>query len=93
MDHGRSLAPPRFDAYAPAEIANRVESAGLAKVRQKPLTTFTLAVLAGAYVSFGVVSYTIVVTESALHPLWSSIWLPLRHSAHPRHRTARLRAE
>ena len=36
MDHGRSLAPPRFDAYAPAEIANRVESAGLAKVRQKP---------------------------------------------------------
>jgi formate transporter len=66
MDHGRSLAPPGFDAYAPAEIATRVESAGLAKVRQKPLTTFTLAVLAGAYVSFGVVSYTIVVTESAL---------------------------
>ena len=66
MDHGRSLASPGFDAYAPAEIANRVESAGLAKVRQKPLTTFTLAVLAGAYVSFGVVSYTIVVTESAL---------------------------
>ena len=47
MDHGRSLAPPRFDAYAPAEIANRVESAGLAKVRQKPLTTFTLAVRCG----------------------------------------------
>ena len=65
MDQGRP-SPSGFDAYAPAEIANRVESAGVAKVRQRPLTTFTLAVLAGAYIGFGVVAYTIVVTESAL---------------------------
>jgi formate/nitrite transporter len=58
--------PGAFDAYAPAQIARRVEYAGLIKVRQRLLTTFTLAVLAGAYISFGVVSYTIVITESAL---------------------------
>jgi formate/nitrite transporter len=66
MDQSRSPDPTVLDAYAPAKIARRVESAGLAKVRQKLLTTFTLAILAGAYISFGVVSYTIVVTESSL---------------------------
>ncbi len=66
MDQERPPAPSGFDAYAPAQIASRVETAGLAKVRQQALTTFTLAVLAGAYISFGVVSYTIVITESAL---------------------------
>jgi formate/nitrite transporter len=66
MGAARQPAPLGFDAYAPAEIAKRVESAGLAKVRQRFLTTFTLGVLAGAYISFGVVSYTIVITESAL---------------------------
>ena len=66
MEQRRSADSTILDAYAPAEIARRVESSGIAKVRQRLLTTFTLAVLAGAYISFGVVSYTIVITESAL---------------------------
>ena len=55
-----------FDAYAPREIARRVESAGLAKIRQSGLTTLILSVLAGAYIGFGALSYTIVVTGSEL---------------------------
>jgi formate/nitrite transporter len=66
MDHARQPASPGLDAYAPSEIARRVEVAGLAKVRQPILTTLTLAVLAGAYIGFGALSYTVVVTESAL---------------------------
>ena len=59
-------SPTGFDAYAPAEIARRVEFAGVAKVRQSTVTTLILATLAGAYIGFGALSYTIVVTDSAL---------------------------
>jgi formate/nitrite transporter len=55
-----------FDAYLPAEIAARVEAAGVAKARQDALTTLTLAVLAGAYISFGALFYTIAVTGSEI---------------------------
>lgn len=42
------------------------KSAGLAKIRQSRLTTLILAVLAGAYIGFGALSYTIVVTGSTI---------------------------
>ncbi len=41
------------DAYAPAEIARRVETAGLAKVDMAILPTLALSVLAGAFIAFG----------------------------------------
>jgi formate/nitrite transporter len=67
MDDAKLISASGLDAYAPAEIARRVEYAGRAKVRrQRVSTTFVLGVLAGAYISFGVVSYTIVVTGSTL---------------------------
>ncbi len=66
MDQAGSPAASGSDAYAPVEIAKRVESAGVTKVRQRVLTTFVLGVLAGAYISLGVVSYTIVITGSSL---------------------------
>ncbi len=48
-------APPDngFDAYAPAQIAARVERVGVAKVRMPALQTATLGLLAGAFVAFG----------------------------------------
>ena len=55
-----------FDAYRPAEIAARVETAGLAKIRQPLPAMLMLSVLAGAYISFGAVFYTIAVTGSGL---------------------------
>jgi formate transporter len=54
------------DAYAPAEIAQRVESAGVAKAGLPALPTLVLAVLAGAFIAFGAMLYIVVVTNSGL---------------------------
>ena len=55
-----------IDAYAPKEIARRVEAAGIGKTNQSFLVLFTLAVLAGAFIAFGAMYYTVVVTDSPL---------------------------
>ncbi|MGE0255380.1 MAG: formate/nitrite transporter family protein [Alphaproteobacteria bacterium] len=55
-----------IDAYAPAEIAARVDAACVAKIRLRPVQTATLGVLAGAFIAFGAMAYTLVVTDSAL---------------------------
>jgi formate/nitrite transporter len=54
------------DAYAPAEIAQRIEQMGVAKARASTLTLLVLAVLAGAFISLGALFYTVVVTGSSL---------------------------
>jgi len=55
-----------FDAYRPQRIAERIEDAGVAKANLGLLEMLTLAVLAGAFISFGAVFYTVAVTDSAL---------------------------
>ena len=55
-----------IDAYAPAEIAQRVENAGVAKAGLATIPTLVLAVLAGAFISFGAMLYVVVVTNSGL---------------------------
>lgn len=55
-----------FDAYAPAEIARRVEAQGVAKVRLPALSTFVLALLGGAFIAFGAMAYTLVMTGNDL---------------------------
>ena len=55
-----------FDAYSPAEIAARVENAGVAKASMPFLQTFVLALLAGAFIAFGGMLYTLVMTNSGL---------------------------
>ena len=40
----------RIDALLPAEMARRAEAVGVRKVQAPPLTTFSLAVLAGAFI-------------------------------------------
>jgi formate/nitrite transporter len=54
------------DAYSPSEIAARVQTAGVGKAALPWLQTFTLAVLAGAFIAFGAMFYTLVITESGL---------------------------
>jgi len=63
-----SSPPPGlgFDAYSPAEIAVRVENAGVAKAAQSVLSTFTLALLAGAFIAFGGMLFTLVMTGNSL---------------------------
>jgi formate/nitrite transporter len=55
-----------FDAYKPAQIAARIQDAGVVKIKQDVLTTLILAILAGAYISFGALFYTIATTGSEL---------------------------
>lgn len=54
------------DAYAPAEIAKRADAVAIAK-GQMPFVPLTmLAILAGAFIAFGALSYTLVVADSNL---------------------------
>ena len=55
-----------IDAYTPAQIALRVEGAGVAKANLAAVPTIVLAVLAGAFIAFGAMFYTLVVTGSQL---------------------------
>jgi formate transporter len=55
-----------IDAYAPAQMAARVEKAGIIKGNLDIISTFTLAVLAGAFIAFGAVLYTYVIHDSQL---------------------------
>lgn len=56
----------RIDPYAPAEMAGRAQAAGVAKARLDALSTFTLAVLAGAFIAIGAHLATVVATGSEL---------------------------
>lgn len=57
---------PQSDAYAPAQIAQRIEQIGVAKARADALTLLVLAVLAGAFIALGALFYSVVVTGSEL---------------------------
>ncbi len=55
-----------IDSYAPAQMAARVEKAGMAKGNLDAASTFTLAVMAGAFIAFGAVAYTYLIHDSQL---------------------------
>jgi len=55
-----------IDAYAPPQIAERVERAGVAKARLPALQTFTLGVLAGAFIALGAMLFTLVATDHGM---------------------------
>ncbi|MHC4656996.1 MAG: formate/nitrite family transporter, partial [Planctomycetota bacterium] len=55
-----------IDAYTPAQMAARVEKAGIVKGNLDFLSMYTLSVLAGAFIAFGAVLYTYVIHDSSL---------------------------
>lgn len=55
-----------LDAYAPAEIAQRVESTGRTKAALPLEKLATLGLMAGVFISFGAALFTIVMTGNAL---------------------------
>jgi len=60
------MADGSIDPYAPAEIAHRVETVGVAKAKLSLLQTLMLGVLAGAFIAFGGAFFTLVMTENSL---------------------------
>jgi formate/nitrite transporter len=55
-----------IDAYSPREIAGLVEEVGVAKARLPALDTLVLGVLAGAFIAFGAMFFTLVTTGNDL---------------------------
>ena len=55
-----------IDAYKPAQIAERVELAGVAKVRLGTVQMLALGTLAGAFIAFGAMLFTLVMTGQGL---------------------------
>ena len=49
-----------FDCYSPKQIAERIETIGVAKARLPILTLALLGVLAGAFIGLGALYYVIV---------------------------------
>ena len=58
--------PAPLDAYPPARMAQLVEDVGVRKANLPTLSTLMLGFLAGAFISFGALFYTIVITDSTL---------------------------
>jgi formate/nitrite transporter len=54
------------DAFTPGEIATLVETRGVAKAEASAITTFVLALVAGAFIALGAVLSTTVASGSAL---------------------------
>jgi formate transporter len=54
------------DAYAPAEVARRVELVGVAKARMATLPLLMLGVLAGAFIGLGAMFFVLVKSDATL---------------------------
>jgi formate transporter len=55
-----------FDAYAPKEIAEKIETIGVTKARLPVLSQITLGLLAGGFIGLGALYFTIVVSDASL---------------------------
>lgn len=55
-----------FDAYSPKEIAERVESIGVAKARLPLSSQITLGILAGGFIGLGALYSTLVTSDANL---------------------------
>lgn len=51
------------DPHSPADVADRLQSIGVAKARMSFSKTIMLGLLAGAFISLGAMYYTVVMTE------------------------------
>lgn len=56
------LNPTGLDPYKPTQIAELVETAGVAKAKLPVVQLLTLSILAGAFIGLGAVAYTMVMT-------------------------------
>lgn len=56
----------KIDAYSPLEMSERVKTVGVTKANLDFWSTFVLAILAGAFISFGALFFTLVVHDSNL---------------------------
>ena len=65
-DRPAAITTGPLDAYPPAEIAKLVEAVGIKKANMPLIPTLALGVLAGAFIAFGGMLFTLVMTGSDL---------------------------
>lgn len=65
-NNNRPYLDVMLDAYTPTRIAQLVEASGVTKTSQKFHKLFVLGLLAGVFISFGAMFYTLVITDSQL---------------------------
>ena len=65
METAMHLPSPQ-DAYPPAQVARLVEQVGVKKATMPAVQTLALGVLAGAFIAFGAMYFTLVMTGSPL---------------------------
>ncbi len=53
----------QFDPHSPADVADRLQSIGVTKAKMPFNKMMMLAILAGVFISFGAMYYTVVMTE------------------------------
>src|SRR5215831_2854118 len=63
MSASMPAALPTVDAYAPREIAHRIETLGVTKARSDAMSVLLLAILAGAFIALGALFFLVVVTR------------------------------
>ena len=61
-----AISPSPQDAYPPAQVARLVEQVGFKKATLPALQTIALGLLAGAFIAFGALYYTVVMTNAGL---------------------------
>ena len=64
-----------FDAYSPAQIARLIENTGVAKASLPALPTLTLALLAGVFIAFGGMLFTLVMSGDSTLPIGLHRWI------------------
>jgi len=62
-----------LDAYSLREVAMRVQDSGVAKARRPALATAMLGVLAGAYIGFAALAFTLITSDTTLGFAWSRV--------------------
>jgi formate transporter len=60
------ISPSPQDAYPPAQVARLVEQVGVKKAHLPMVATLMLGVLAGAFIAFGAMYFTVVMTGTTL---------------------------
>ncbi len=56
-----------FDAFSPAEIAERIENIGVNKAKLPFLSIIMLGILAGAFIALGALFYVVVISDHSLN--------------------------
>lgn len=65
------MSQPGFtDPFSPPEVAAKMKSIGVSKATMSTSQLFVLALIAGAFISFGAMYYTVVMTDPS--PAWGA---------------------